>query len=132
MDDIIKINGYTFKYNAKEEAYGYVFEIDGNKILAKVYADENTTLNIKNAAKEIDDLDMDALKEYIAKNYYNSVAEDLKISKQDFLDAMDLDIITVDNKFVEFWFDDGGIFGGHNVVVTKWINENKLTIEIAG
>lgn len=132
MDDMIIIGDIKFKYNAKEEAYGTIIDMDGNKVLVKSYDLDNIKMSLKIAAKLIKELSIDALKEFIARTFYDNESEDLGLTRDEFKEAIDLDVITIDKTYIEYWFDDGEIYGGHSIVLTNKIGEEKMTIEIAG
>ena len=54
------------------------------------------------------------------------------ITLEQFNSSISLLSISVDNNYVEYWFDDNDIYGGHNIVISKKHEENEYNVNLAG
>lgn len=118
-----------------------------NKVTLQLsFNDEDTSLDkktiekaLKNAKKIFDDKEVvwKKIKEQIINQKYDIIWDEPEagISKEDFANNImsTIGIINVtDYDYVEFWFDDGGFFGGHSILASSKISEYIFDIGLEG
>lgn len=135
--DSIIVNEIKFKYNSKEQAYGKVIEVEGKNVLIVVYetyVKYNIEKCLEYASNYINNLDINKLKNIIVEEFYNKDkdSELHGVNLETFISSISLLTITVDNNYVEYWFDDAGFYGNHNLIISKKHLEEIYTIDIAG
>lgn len=126
--------GIRYLYQPEYKWYEATKEIDGEEINIHSY-DLNNIGNVLNLASDyFKNLDISRLKEIISNEYYESDKDgELQgITKEQFINNLSLLSISVDNNYVEYWFDDNDMYGGHNIVVSKKHDSEKYTIDLAG
>lgn len=125
-------NGLMFKYNKEYDWYETIKEIDGKKVTIHSCGLNDIKNVLDLATTYFKDIDITILKNYIVSEYYE-LNKDLEgISKEKFINNLSLISIQVDSKYVEYWFDDNNMYGGHNIIVSKKHDEEKITIDLAG
>lgn len=130
----IKIGNVNFTYNEKYDWYESSVDIENKNICIHTYGMNNIEDSLNQAIKYFDNLDITKLKNVIADEYYESDKDgELQgVSREDFLNNLSLISIQVDSKYVEYWFDDNDMYGGHNIVVSTKHDEEKYSIDMAG
>ncbi|MBR2712883.1 MAG: DUF2262 domain-containing protein [Bacilli bacterium] len=130
----IKIGNINFTYNEKYDWYESSVDIDNENICIHTYGMNNIEDSLNKAIKYFDNLDVNKLKNIIADEYYESDKDgELQgTTREEFLNNLSLVSIQVDSKYVEYWFDDNDMYGGHNIVVSTKHDEEKYTIDMAG
>lgn len=130
----IYLGKLKFNYNEEYKWYEALKEIDGKKICIHSYGLNDIENVLKLAVKYYDELNILNLKEFVVNKYYeNDKDTELNgISKEEFINNLDLLSIQVDSKYVEYWFDDNDMYGGHNIIVSKKHDEDKYLVDMAG
>lgn len=133
----ITINGIEFKYNEKEQAYGKIIKVEEQDVLVVIYdsyVGENVEKALQYAVQVINELNIDELKNIIVKEYYEKDKDgELKnITLEQFNSSISLLSISIDNNYVEYWFDDNDIYGGHNIVISKKHEDNEYNVNLEG
>lgn len=133
----ITVNGIEFKYNEKEQAYGKIIKVEEKDVLVVIYdsyVGDNVEKALQYAVKYINELNIEELKNIIVKECYEKDKDgELKnITLEQFNSSTSLLSISVDNNYVEYWFDDNDIYGGHNIVISKKHEDNEYNVNLAG
>ena len=123
-----------FKYNEEYKWYEVEKEVEGKKILIHSYGLSDLKNVLKLASRYYNELDILSLKECIVNEYYeNDKDTELNgITKENFINNLDLLSIQVDSKYVEYWFDDNDMYGGHSIVISKKHDDDKIQINLEG
>ncbi|MBQ7140895.1 MAG: DUF2262 domain-containing protein [Bacilli bacterium] len=110
------------------------FIIDGKETSIHSYGLNDIENVLKLAVKYYEEINLVSLKEYIVNEFYekDKNTELNGISKEEFTNNLELLSIQVDSKYVEYWFDDNDMYGGHSIVVTKKHDEDKMEVNLEG
>lgn len=130
----IFLGGLVFHYNEEYNWYETSKEIDGKETSIHSYGLNDIENVLKLAVKYYEGIDLVSLKKCIVNEYYekDKDTELNGISKEEFTNNLELLSIQVDSKYVEYWFDDNDMYGGHSIVITKKHDEEKITINLEG
>lgn len=130
----IYLGKLKFNYNEEYNWYEALKDVDGKEVCIHSYGLNDIGNVLKLAVKYYEELDLVNLKNCIVNEYYeNDKDTELNgISKEEFINNLDLLSIQVDSKYVEYWFDDNDMYGGHSIVISKKHDEEKFTINLEG
>ena len=131
MKETIKFDDREYKYNERRQSYDTNLEIAGKNIEVVCKISENLEENLKRTSKYIAELDVDKLKR-LTINEDNYDEHDMGVSKDDYLRRISLRTIRITRDYVEYWFNDDDIFGGHDIVLTRKHTTEEYDVTQAG
>lgn len=140
----ITINGIEFKYNEKEKAYEKVIHVNNKNVIVVIYesyVNDRVNEALNYATNYINNLDLNLLKKIIVEQLYQpndewyGVGENgqaIEYTKQEYTSKLELKAISVDLNSVEYWFNDNGLYAGHDITIYKKHENNEYKVELAG
>ena len=132
--DPIVIDGISFIYDDGDEWYEATITTGGEEIDVKCYDGDNIEDTLRYAVETVSNLQPDELKVVAADELYNKDKDALagEVSREKYIDNLELDSVIVDPYRVEYWFDCNGMYGDHNVVVTKNRQNDNYSVGVVG
>ncbi|EAK0446715.1 DUF2262 domain-containing protein [Campylobacter lari] len=107
--------------------------IDNTTVLIHFNNDNEQQTSIKTARKIIEnknELDK-KVKEYIYEQLINEL-NNKKLTKEEFINSLSFESIDILNDTIEFYIDDGGLFGWHVIIVESSFNFDFKKAYLAG
>ena len=135
----LKYEDLEFIYYESDSDYETKYKIDDSEvnIVLKSYNNDYENI-IKKAYEFLKNFNLEDIKSLIVKECYLADKKELEsvhnreISEELYRKLLKLTTIAFGDKFIDIWFDDSNLYGGHSFNLSKKYEDDVYNIDLAG